>query len=83
MNIIGVGLDFVEDGNECGFVCLEIFLCFFYNFVVVFDINEKKFCELFLLDKYNNKGKFILSLVFYYYSILVGGNLIFIDNLIL
>ena len=83
LNITGVGSDLVEDGNECGFACLEIPSCFSYNLAAVPDINEKKLCELLPSDKYNNTGKFTASPAFHHYSIPVGGNSIFIDNPIL
>lgn len=69
-----ISLEFVYSDSQCGFVCLKFVLCFFYNLVVVFDVNGELFCELFLFDKYNNMDKFIESLIFYYFSIWVSIN---------
>ena len=72
LNITSIGADYVVDGEECGFACVDISSCFSYNLAASYDINGRKLCELLPSDKYNNSDKFVSNQSFHHFSIVVS-----------
>lgn len=72
LDLLFLLLVFVSMVGECGVMCVDNLLCFFFNCVVFLDnVYRKMFCKFLFSDKYNKLSKFFLSLIFYYYSIKV------------
>ena len=72
LNITSLGTDYVIDGEECGFACVNIPWCLSYNLAAFNHINGRIFRELLPSDKYNNSDKFISSQPFHHFSLLVS-----------
>ena len=68
LNITSLGTDYVLDGIECGFACVNIPSCFSFNLAANSE-NGRVLCELLPSDKYNNSDKFISSQLFHHFSI--------------
>ena len=75
LNITSLGTDYVLNGKECGFACVNIPLCFSFNLAAFYDINGRMLCELLPSDKYNNSDKFISSQRFHHFIIVVRSSL--------
>jgi hypothetical protein len=75
LNITSLGTDYVLNGEECSFACVDIPSCFSFNLAAFYDINGRMLCELLPSDKYNNSDKFISSQLFHHFSIRVSTSL--------
>ena len=75
LNLTSNVTDYVLNGEECGFACVNIPTCFSYNLAAFYDINGRVLCELLPSDKYNNSDKFISSQLFHHFSIGVSTSL--------
>ena len=73
LNITSIGSVRVEDGEECGFACVETPSCFSYN-LEASSVDGKRLCELLPSDKYNNSDKLNFSQRFSHHSIQVSDN---------
>ena len=72
LNITSLATDYVLNGRECGFACVNIPSCFSFNLAAIYDITGKIVCELLPSDKYNNSDKFVESKLFHHFSIKVS-----------
>ena len=71
LNITSLGTDYVVNGEECGFACVDIPSCFSYNLAAFYGISGV-LCELLPSDKYNNSDNFTSSELFHHFSIVVS-----------
>ena len=72
LNITGIASNYVMNGGECGFACVNTPSCFSFNLVLIQDIVGKVLCELLPSDMYNNSDKFVYSSSRHHYSIRVS-----------
>jgi len=72
LNITTLVSDYVINGSECGFACVDISSCFSYNLAAFSDINGRLLCELLPSDKYNNSDDFLSNQSFHHFSIWVS-----------
>jgi len=70
LNITNIGSDYVFNGSECGFACVNIHSCFSFNLAASSDIMSGKIlCELLPSDIYKNSKEFVPSQFHHHYSI--------------
>jgi len=73
LNITNIGSDYVFNGSECGFACVNIHSCFSFNLAASSDIMSGKIlCELLPSDIYKNSKGFVPSQFHHHYSITVS-----------
>ncbi|PFX16021.1 hypothetical protein AWC38_SpisGene19728 [Stylophora pistillata] len=69
LNITSIGSDYVMEGNECGFACVNMPSCFSFNLALIQDIIGRLLCEFLPSDIYSNSDKFIASQSHHHFSV--------------
>ena len=72
LNITSIGSDYVMEGNECGFACVNMPSCFSFNLALIQDIIGRLLCEFLPSDIYSNSDKFIASQSHHHFSVTVS-----------